>query len=240
MSTNDHAFGSLAGALSGLVVDCFGLPRQPVHEYYLTHYHYDHVAYGRNFPKGLNAHLSQAKSLSALELVAPPTIINRYRQLGLTVNSEDTRIDLTHPDVNNGKHGIVCKSTSYLIGKVFWISETDSQSLLSKGIDDFLRIGAAQAEWVAVPPPDDTHFLSRGAVNKFVEYVCQQGRVPFTYAHAFVGSEKWSSITKSTDPKTGIGISSAPPIGVPMLPQVTETFQDVLGGRYSAPGTVRR
>ena len=245
MSTNDQAFGSLAGALSGLVVDCFGLPHQPVHEYYLTHYHYDHAAYGRNFRKSLNAHLSRVKSLSALELFAPPTITNRYRQIGLNPvweKDEDLkRLELPHPDRNNGRHGMIDQTTSYVIGKIFWIAETDSQNLLGERVDTFLGLPEnAKVQWVAVPPPDAAHFLDRLSVNKFVEYVRELGKSPFTYAHAFQGTERWRSITKSTDPETGIGVSSAPPIGVPMVPQVTETFQDVLGGRYSAPGTVSR
>ena len=242
MSTNDHAFGSLAGALSGLVVDCFGLPHQPVHEYYLTHYHYDHAAYGRNFPKSLKAHLSYAKSFGALELFASPAIINRYRQIGLDVQAwePENRLELPHPDRNNGRRGIVSMTTSYLIGNVVWIAETDSQNLLANQVESFLRRWAEKAEWVAIPPPDDVHFLSREAVNDIVGKIRGLDMEPFTYAHAYLGTEKWSSIARSTDEETGIGISSVPPIGVPMLPQVTEGFQDVLGGRYSAPGTIRR
>ena len=245
MSTNDHAFGSLAEILPGIIVDCFGLPQQPVREYFLTHYHYDHAAYGRNFPRGLTVHLNQAKNFGALELVAPPTIINRYRQIGLNpvwgADEDKKRLELPHPDRNNGRHGITLKATSYVINKIFWIAETDSKNLLGEKVDNFLRRSEAgkKVEWVAVPPPDETHFLSRQSVDDFVSKICGLGKKPFTYAHAFQGTEKWRSVTKSTDAETGIGVSSAPPIGVLMLPQVTETFQDVLGGRYSAPRTIK-
>lgn len=241
---------SLAEAIKpSRVVDCFGIPGHPIgelFELFVTHYHYDHVPFLRGARPSLPAHLSQAKSLGAMELFAPPTIINRYRQIGLNPvwekDEDKKRLELPHPDCNNGRPGVTIKSTSYLINpEVFWVAETDGESLLSGRVKSFIeQLEATEAKWVAVPPPDDTHFLSRQAVNVFVDNVRKTGMQPFTYAHAFPGTKKWDSITMLTDPTTGIGVSSATPVGVPMLPQVTETFQDILGGRYSAPGTARR
>jgi glyoxylase-like metal-dependent hydrolase (beta-lactamase superfamily II) len=65
----------LADALSGIQVDVWGDPEATA--YLLTHFHYDHAAYDFKNPKAVKAHLSQCRTLAAMELFAPPTITNR-------------------------------------------------------------------------------------------------------------------------------------------------------------------
>jgi hypothetical protein len=180
-----------------------------------------------------------------MELFAPPTITNRYRQLGLNVIHDESvpRLLLNHPDRNNGRLGLSpAKTTSYVIGKILWIAETDTEGLDSKELDNFLRTVrmAAEAEWVAVPPPDAMHYLGESAVDGFVDKMRQEGRGVFTYAHAFPNTGKWREIVRSTDAETGIGISKVRPVDLPVLPQVVRSFQDTLGGRYNGPAGMAR
>jgi hypothetical protein len=180
-----------------------------------------------------------------MELFAPPTITNRYRQLGLNVIHDESipRLLLNHPDRNNGKFCLPsAKTTSYIFGKVIWIAETDTEGLHGKELDNFLGTvrKAAEAEWVAVPPPDAMHYLDQSAVDGFVDEMRKQGRRVFTYAHAFPNTGKWREIVRSTDAETGIGISKVRPVGLPVLPQVVRSFQDTLGGRYNGPAVVAR
>jgi hypothetical protein len=233
-------FEDLADALSGIQVDVWG--DLDASTYLLTHFHYDHAAYEFKNPKMIKAHLSQCKTLPAMELFAPPTITNRYRQLGLNVVHDESvsRLLLNHPDRNNSRLGLSpAKTTSYVIGKILWIAEMDMNGLRSRELANFLEKKAKAAEWVAVPPPDEMHYLDRVAVNEFVAKVRKLDKEPFTYAHAFLNTEKWQGIVKYTNP-TGIGISHGPPEGTPVLPQAVKSFRDILGGRYHDPAVATR
>jgi len=234
---NNDNVDLIVDTMKNRIVDVFGLLNTTsIIDYFLTHYHYDHAAYdfGNSNPKTIKAHLSQSKTLVAMELFASPTITRRYRQLALPVAWDDTikRIELPHPDVNNGKHGFTGKSTSYRAGRLLWIAETDAQNLLQ---DDKLQTEIESATVVAVPPPDSAHYLSGDAVNECVKMLQDDDKIVFTYAHAFPNTEKWQRIARTIDSKTGIGRSRVPPVGLLVIPQVIESFQDVSGGRYTQP-----
>lgn len=233
----DNDVDLIVDVMKDRVVDVFGLSSTTsIIEYFLTHYHYDHAAYdfGNSNPQTIKAHLSQSKTLVATELFASPTITRRYRQLALPVvwNDRVRRIELPHPDVNNGKHGFTGKSTSYRDGELLWIAETDSQNLLH---NEKLQMEIEQAAVIAIPPPDSAHYLHSSTVDKFVQELHGRDKTVFTYAHAFPSTEKWQGIARTVDPKTGIGRSRVPPVNLPIVPQVLKSFQDVSGGRYTRP-----
>jgi hypothetical protein len=233
----DNDVDLIVDVMKDRVVDVFGLSSTTsIREYFLTHYHYDHAAceFGKTNPQAIEAHLSQSRTLAAMDLFASPTIARRYKQLALPVVWSDRikRVELSHPDVNNGKHGFTAKSTSYHDGELLWIAETDSQNLLN---DEKLQREIREAKVVAVPPPDSAHYLYPSTVNEFVEKLHGRGKTVFTYAHASPNTEKWRRIARTVDPTTGIGRSRVPPVDLPMVPQVLRSFQDVSGGRYTQP-----
>ena len=230
------SFQELADALAGTQIDVWGTKEAEI--ILVTHFHNDHAPYEAG--RGAEAHLSECKSLAELWLHASKSIIDRYTQLDIKVKySEDLpRLELPHPDVNNGKRGLpTAKTTSYIVGEVAWISETDANNLLAPRLDGWLRYWKSRrsVRFIAIPPEDRMHYLDRQSVNQFVQKLCGMGLKPFTYAHAFAGTEKWRRIVKYTDAREGIGISRLPPVGVPVIPQVARNFQDVFGGRYNSP-----
>jgi len=227
----------IVDVMKNRIVDVFGLSNTiSIIDYFLTHYHHDHAAYEfkNQNPKAIKAHFSQSRTLAAMELFASPVIIAHYRRLGLTAmwNENVRRVEVPHPDVNNGKHGFTGKSTSYRAGRLLWIAETDAQNLLH---NDKLQTEIRKADAVAVPPPDPAHYLGGDAVNECVQMLQDDDKVVFTYAHAFPNTEKWQRIARTIDSKTGIGRSRVPPVGLLVIPQVIRSFQDVSGGRYTQP-----
>jgi len=198
-----------------------------------SHFHRDQIRYDQ--PQGAKIclpfvadELGSPKALTSIDDIKNPVIRNRFKQLQLQAFNEPKRLSQPHGARRLG----VGFSAAFAYSNILFIGETNIQAMYRSLEEARERRWIIEGGYVVFPKSDEKHGVSSSALRDFAKEVEKENK-PIGLADVSANSQWWPRITTIT--RYGLGISRGVrmPAGIPLIPKVGTTFQDVYGSDFT-------